>query len=184
MRKVIVFMLTTLDGYYAGPNDEIDWHLVDDEFNAFAIRQLDSVDVLLFGRRTYEGMVSYWPTAAAATENPEITAKMNAKPKIVFSRTLGSADWQNTRLIKEDIAAEIAELKQQPGQDLIIFGSSNLSASFINLGLIDEFRIMVSPVVLGRGKPLFGGIENTLELKLLKTEPFSSGNVLHYYEPA
>lgn len=184
MRKVIVFMMTTLDGYVAGPNGEIDWHVVDDEFNEFAAHQLDSVDMLLFGRVTYEGMASYWPTPAAATDDPTIAEKMNTLPKIVFSRTLEKADWQNTRLIKDNIAEEIARLKQQPGKDLIILGSSNLAASFINLGLIDEFRIMVNPVVIGGGKPLFGGVEDTLKLKLLSTRTFRSGNVLHYYEPA
>ncbi len=184
MRKVIVFMMTTLDGYVADPNGEIDWHVVDNEFNEFAIQQLDSVDVLLFGRVTYEGMASYWPTAVATANDPEITEKMNTKSKIVFSRTLDRADWQNTRLIKGNVADEIAKLKQQPGKDLIIFGSSKLSASFVNLGLIDEFRIMVNPVVIGGGQALFAGVSEPLKLKLLNTRTFRSGNVLHYYQPA
>jgi len=183
MRKVIFFMLTTLDGFFEGPNREIDWHNVDEEFNEFAIDQLNSVDVLLFGRVTYELMASYWPTPAAATDDPIVADKMNHLPKIVFSKTLSSVDWQNTRLVKENIAEEISKLKQQPGKDLIIFGSSDLAVTFIRHGLIDEYRIMVNPVVLGNGKPLFKGINDKLNLKLLKTKTFRSGNVLLYYQP-
>jgi dihydrofolate reductase len=183
MRKVMVFMMTSLDGYISDRDGGIDWHVVDEKFNEFAVRQLDAMDTIIFGRVTYEGMASYWPTDIAVKNDPEVAERMNAKPKIVFSRTLNKADWNNTRLIKDNIPAEIAKLKQQPGKDLIIFGSSNLSASFINLGLIDELRIMVSPVVLGNGIPLFGGVDQPLKLSLLKTEAFSSGNVLHYYEP-
>lgn len=184
MRKVIVFMMTTLDGFFAGPNGELDWHVVDEEFNDYAIDQLNSVDVLLFGRVTYQGMASYWPTPSATTDDPIVAEKMNTFPKIVFSKTLEKVEWHNTRLVKENIAEEITQLKQQPGKDLIIFGSSNLSASFLNLDLIDELRIMVNPVVLGDGIPLFKGIHDTLQLKLLKTKTFRSGNVLLYYEPA
>ena len=162
MRKMIFFMLTTLDGFYEGPNKEIDWHNVDEEFNEFAIEQLNSVDVLLFGRVTYELMASYWPTPAATTNDPIVADKMNSLPKIVFSKTLSSVEWQNTRLVKENITEEISKLRQQPGKDLIIFGSSDLAATFIQHGLIDEYRIMVNPVVLGNGKPLFKGIHLNL----------------------
>ena len=184
MRKVIFFMLTTLDGFYEGPNKEIDWHNVDEEYNQFAIDQLNSVDVLLFGRVTYELMASYWTTEAATTNDPIVADKMNHLPKIVFSKTLASVEWQNTRLVKENIAEEIAKLQRQPGKDLIIFGSSDLAVTLIQDGLIDEYRIMVNPVVLGNGKPLFRGIKNKLNLRLIDTRKFKSGNVLLYYEPA
>ena len=183
MRKVMLFMMVTLDGFYAGPNGEIDWHVVDDEFNVFAIDQLNSVDVLLFGRVTYEGMASYWPTPAAVLDDPVVAAKMNQMSKIVFSKTLKTVEWQNTRLVKENIVEEISNLKKQPGKDLIIFGSSNLAVSFMRHGLLDELRIMVNPVVLGSGKPLFQGLNDRHKLKLLKTKTFSSGNVLLYYQP-
>jgi dihydrofolate reductase len=176
-------MMVTLDGFFEGPNGEIDWHNVDQEFNELAIEQLDSVDILLFGRKTYELMASYWPTPAAATDHPIVADKMNRLPKIVFSKTLSSVEWQNTRLVKENVAEEVAKLVQQPGKDLIIFGSSDLAVTFIQHGLLDEFRIMVNPVVLGSGKPLFKGIKDRLNLKLLKTKTFRSGNVLLYYEP-
>ncbi len=183
MRKVLLFMLVTLDGYFEGPHGELDWHNVDEEFNEFARDQLNSVGVLLFGRRTYELMARYWPTPSATTNDPIIAKKMNAMPKIVFSTTLENAEWNNTRLIKANIAEEISKLKQQPGKDLIIFGSSNLAVSLIQMDLIDEYRIMVNPVVLGNGKPLFKGINDKRNLKLSKTKTFDSGNVLMYYRP-
>ena len=183
MRKVFLFMMVTLDGFFEGPNHEIDWHNVDEEFNEFAIDQLNEVDTILFGRVTYEGMASYWPTTGAIEDDPEVAARMNAIPKIVFSRTLDRAEWSNSRLIRENIAEEVLRLKQQQGRDLAIFGSANLTMSLLQMGLIDELRLMVNPVVLGKGKPLFEGIHEKLNLKLIKTRGFRSGNVLLYYQP-
>jgi len=184
MRKLILFNMVTVEGFYEGPNGDINWHNVDEEFNEFAIEQLDSVSVILFGRVTYEMMASYWPTPAALSDDPAVAGKMNSMPKIVFSTSLSSADWQNTRLIKENIAEELKQLKQQPGKDLIIFGSGKLAASLTQLGLIDEYRIIIAPVAIGTGNPLFMGVTETLNLNLLKARPFKSGNVLLYYEPA
>ncbi len=184
MRRVVFFMLVTLDGFFEGPNGEIDWHVVDEEFNEFAIEQLNSVDMLLFGRVTYELMASYWPTEAAITDDPIVAGRMNTLPKIVFSRTLSGVEWKNTRLVKEDAEEEISKLKQQPGKDLIILGSSDLAVTLIEHDLIDEFRIMVNPVVLGNGKSLFRGIKDRLKLELVQTRTFRSGNVLLYYQPA
>ncbi len=184
MRKVIFFMLTSLDGYFEGPDRDINWHHVDDEFDEFAVEQVNTVDTLLFGRVTYELMASYWPTPAAKTDDPVVAEKMNTTPKIVFSKTLKKVDWEQTKLIQDNFVEEILKLKGQPGQDLIIFGSSDLAVTFIEHGLIDEFRIMVNPIVLGNGKTLFKGLKDKLNLKLLKTRTFKSGNVLLYYEPA
>jgi dihydrofolate reductase len=183
MRKVFLFMMITLDGFFEGPNHEIDWHNVDEEFNEFAIHQLDEVDALLFGRVTYQGMASYWPTQFAKENDPVVADKMNTVPKLVFSKTLDKAEWNNSRLVKEHIAEEVSKLKQQQGRDLAIFGSSNLAVSLLQMGLIDELRIMVNPVVLGNGKALFKGIDDKVSLKLLKTQTFRSGNVLLYYQP-
>jgi dihydrofolate reductase len=113
-----------------------------------------------------------------------IAAQMNGISKIVISRTLDKADWNNTRLIKDNVAEEITRLKQQLGKDLAIFGSANLTASLMQLGLVDEFRIMVNPIVLGKGTPLFQGVSQPIKLKLIKTRAFGSGNVLLYYQPA
>lgn len=184
MRKLCMFNLITLDGYFEGPNREIEWHNVDDEFNEFAIDQLNTTDLLLFGRITYELMASYWPTETAVKNDPIVAGKMNILPKIVFSKTLTSVKWNNTRLVKENVAEVILKLKQQPGKDMFIFGSSGLSLTCIKHGLIDEYRIIVNPVVLGNGNPLFKGIDNRLYLKLIKTRKFKSGNVLLYYESA
>jgi dihydrofolate reductase len=184
MRKLISFMVVTLDGYYEGPNGEFDWPNVDDEFNEFAIRQLNDIDTLVFGRVTYEGMASYWPTPQAQEDDPAVTGVMNSVPKIVFSSTLDKADWQNTRLIKGDAAEGIMELKRQPGKDLALFGSPSLTVSLLERGLVDELRVMVHPILLGAGKSLFKGLQDRVSVKLQTTTTFSSGNVLLTYRPA
>jgi dihydrofolate reductase len=183
MRKVLMFNMVTLDGFFEGPHGEIDWHRVDAEFNEFAAEQLDSVDVLLFGRKTYTMMAGYWPTPLAIHDDPVIAEKMNTKAKLVFSRTLKTAEWSNTRLVGENAAEELLELKAQPGRDLIVFGSANLSAALTERGLIDEYRLIVNPVVLGAGRPLFEGFPEKIGLKLLGTRTFGNGNVLVRYRP-
>jgi dihydrofolate reductase len=184
MRKVIMFNLITLDGYFEGLNKDITWHQVDDEFNEFAIEQLSKTDGLIFGRVTYQLMAAYWPTPMAVENDPIVAGKMNSLPKFVFSKTLEKADWNNTQLIKGDAVEELKKLKQQPGKDLFIFGSANLSSTFTENGLIDEYRIMVNPIVLGAGNPLFKGNGEMLKLKLLNTKTFGNGNMLLYYQPS
>jgi len=184
MRKVIFQMMVTLDGFYEGLNGDIDWHNVDKEFNEYAIDLLNSIDILLFGRKTYQMMAGYWPTPDAVKNSPVIAGKMNSLSKIAFSRTLTTVEWENTRLVKDNIPEEMAKLKRLPGKDIAIFGSSDLALTFIEHGLIDEYRIMINPVVLGAGKPLFLGIKTKLNLELAKRRVFKSGNVLGYYEPA
>ncbi len=183
MRKLYLFNMVTLDGFFEGINHELDWHNVDDEFNDFAIDQLNGTDLLLFGRVTYEMMAGYWPTPEATKDDPIVADKMNSLPKIVFSRTLEKAGWTNATLIKGKIAEEVLRLKQLPGKEIAIFGSSELALTLIHHRLIDEFRIIVNPVVLGAGKPLFRGIDIRLNLQLLKVKEFASGNVLLCYEP-
>ena len=184
MRKVILFNMVSVDGLFEGPNRDINWHTVDEEFNQFAIKQLDEADGLIFGRVTYELMASYWPTTAAAEDDPAVAERMNALPKIVFSKTLQAAGWQNTRLVSEDTAGEVTRLKQQPGADLLIFGSGCLAGYLTRHGLIDEYRLMVAPLVLGSGTPLFQGVHGPQSLKLLNTRAFGNGNVLLSYQPA
>ena len=183
MRKLMSFLMTSLDGYHEGPNHELDWHNVDDEFNRFAIQQTGEADLLVFGRITYEMMAAYWPTPEAAETDPAIAAMMNGLPKIVVSRTLDRADWANTRIVREDVPAALADLKRQPGKDIFIFGSSNLTASLLRSGLVDELRIIVNPVVLGGGHPVLQTADRT-SMKLLGSRTFDSGNVLLCYEPA
>ena len=128
MRKVLFFMLTSLDGFFVGPNHDISWHHVDEEFNDFAIQQLQEFDLLLFGRVTYQMMASYWPTEGAIHDDPIVAGKMNSIRKIVVSNTLSQVGWDNTRLVKENVIEEISTLKQQPGKDIAIFGSSDLNS--------------------------------------------------------
>ena len=188
MRKVILSNSVTLDGFFAGPNGELDWFIVDEEFKQYANDLLSNVDALLFGRVTYQLMADYWPAAATnpstSKSDLEIADKMNNLPKIVFSKTLQEVKWNNSRLVKENIAEEISKMKQQPGKDMVIFGSGSIVSTFMQLGLIDEYRIIVNPVVLGSGKPLFKGMNDKQNLKLLKTRVFSSGIVILFYEPA
>jgi dihydrofolate reductase len=194
MRKVIASTFVTLDGLMVGPNEEMDWVLdnLDGEMENDIADQLKSVDAILLGRVTYQIMANYWPTATAAgtsvqrsqgVEDPIITDRMNNLPKIVFSKTLQKVEWNNSRLVKENIADEVSKMKQQPGKDLVLFAGADIASTFIQLDLIDEYRIIVNPVVLGSGKPLFKDINNRLNLKLLKTKTFSCGNVILYYQP-
>ena len=183
MRKLFVFNLVTLDGYFEGPNREIDWHNVDAEFNEYAIDMLNSVDALIFGRVTYDLMASYWPTPDAIKNDPIVAEKMNTLPKIVFSRTLEKVEWNNTRLVKANIEEEIKKMKKQSGKDMALLGSGSILSQFARQGLMDEYRIMVNPVVLGDGKPLFKDIKDRLNLKLTNTRTFGNGNVLLYYQP-
>ena len=183
MRKLFVFNLVTLDGYFEGPNRQIDWHNVDAEFNEYAIDMLNSVDALIFGRVTYELMASYWPTPDVIKNDPIVAEKMNTLPKIVFSRTLAKAEWNNTSLAKADIEEEIKKMKKQSGKDIALLGSGSILSLFARQGLMDEYRIMVNPVVLGDGRPLFKDIKDRLNFKLTKTRTFGNGNVLLYYQP-
>jgi dihydrofolate reductase len=184
MTKVILFNLMTLDGYFAGPDGEIDWHNVDDEFNEFAIDQLNTVGGLIFGRVTYQMMASYWPTPEAIADDPVVAGKMNELPKIVFSRSLDAVEWSNTRLVKGDAVQEITQLRSQAGKDLYVFGSADLAAALTQAGLIDEYRVIVNPVILGKGRPLFPCADHRINLSLTNVRTFRNGNVLLYYVPA
>jgi dihydrofolate reductase len=181
MKRVIFQMSVSLDGYIEGPNHEIDWHLVDDEFNAYAVEMLKASAALIMGRRTYELMARFWPTD---TDNdPVVKEQMNSTPKLVFSRTLRKVEWQNSRLAAGSIADEVARLKQVPGDGLLPVGGSELAACFLEQGLIDELRIIQTPILLGGGKTVFGGIKKRYPLRLLSTKNFKSGNVVSIYEP-
>jgi len=175
--------MVTLDGYFEGVNHSIEWHNVDHEFNEFVVDQLDSAGILLFGRNTYELMAGYWPTLSATTDEPIVAYKMNTISKIVISTTLEKAAWENTRLISKNIENELRLIKNSPGKDIFILGSASLSSMLREMGMIDEYRIMINPVAIGQGKQLFSTLNETLNFRLLKTRKFKSGNVLLYYEP-
>jgi dihydrofolate reductase len=180
MGKLIMWNLLTLDGYFEGAKSwELDWHeqVWGEELERLSIEQLHSADRLLFGRVTYEGMAAYWRSA-----HGEVADLMNSIPKVVFSRTLERPDWANTTLVKENAATAVGDLKKQCDRDIFVFGSANLSETLMNDDLFDEYRLAITPVVLGKGKPLFGRSLSRHKLKLLEARPLTSGCVILRYE--
>jgi dihydrofolate reductase len=184
MRNVVLSMFITLDGFIAGPNGEFDAFDPSEEELAFGNEFFRTVDGFLFGRVIYEGFVSYWdaldPTEGSLSPaNREFARIFRTKTRVVFSRTLEKVD--DAILIKDNIATEVAKLKHQPGRDLALVCGPVLLATFVRLGLIDEYRLMVLPTALGHGKALFGDLQEGLKLKLVATRVFTSGTVLHHY---
>ena len=190
MRSIHLFVMLSLDGYFEGPNHDLSWHNVDDEFNKYAIEQLKETGLILFGRRTYQLMEDFWPKAAVDPETSpddrEVARLMNNTEKIVFSRTLEGVreteNWKNVKLRSKVDPVEIRRLKEMPGKDIWV-GTSDLAVSFIKESLIDEFRFMVNPVIVGGGTRIFQGLDQRLDLELTKTRRFQSGNMLVYYRP-
>ena len=180
MRKLFFQMMVSLDGYFEPPDKRVDWHVVDDDFMRYVADMLDSIDGMVMGRVVYEAMAAVWPTASGPHAGP-----MNTLPKFVVSRTLDRLPvaWNNARLLEGDAVEQIGKLKQQPGKPLSV-GGSNLVASLVPSGLVDEYRILVAPIVLGGGTPLFHGIRDRLRLKLVETRTFRSGVVAQHYHPA
>ncbi|MFF2885798.1 dihydrofolate reductase family protein [Paenibacillus sp. NPDC057967] len=176
LRKLIVQEMVSLDGYFAGPEGEIDWHRADEDYVAYAGLFLQSVDLLLFGRVTYELMAAFWPTA-----KHELASVMNEREKIVFSKRLVSANWRHTRLVSHDACEEIKRLKREAGQDMAVLGSGLLASSLLRAGLVDEMQLTVVPIILGHGIPLFRNIHPQVPLQLVHTESYLSGNVLLRY---
>jgi dihydrofolate reductase len=185
MRKIIQWVLASADGYVNGPNGEFDWAPLTPEMGEYSERLHERADTFLFGRGVWDMMAGYWPQVESITddEHDRQFAKLwLATPKIVFSHTLEKADW-NTRVISDNLAEEVAALKQQPGKDMLITGGSGLPASLTALGLIDEYHIAVHPVVLGGGKPLFGKQER-INLRLVDSRTVDSKVVILHYQPA
>jgi dihydrofolate reductase len=180
MRKLIMWNVITLDGYFEGVKSwDLDFHnlIWGKELEDISLEQLNSADYLVFGRKTYEGMVAYWKT-----EKGKIADLMNAIPKLVFSRTLQSVDWNNSSLIRENASAEISRLKSQGNGDLYVFGSANLSETFIRDNLFDEYRIGISPVIAGRGTHLFAKDMVERKLSLISSQPLMTGGVVLKYK--
>lgn len=186
MRKIISLMHVSLDGFVAGANGEMDWIYMDDEIFNDVTELAGTTDAAIYGRVTYQMMESYWPTVLnnpSSAENELHHARWVEKiHKIVFSTTLEKVDWNNTRLITYNIEEEVRKLKEQPGKNMMIFGSPTLTHSFMKMDLIDEYRVNVNPVILGDGIPLFKNIKNRVRLKLLKEKTFNEGVVGSYYE--
>jgi dihydrofolate reductase len=178
MANLIMWNLMTLDGQVEGPNRDISWHLDvwGEELERLSIEQVKATGGLLFGRITYELMANYWPN-----EKGEIADFMNALPKFVFSRTLIRLDWNNTRLFNGDLPDTVARLKRDTPKDIFLFGSADLAASLISHDLIDEFRIGVTPHLLGAGTPLFKSSGQRRKLTLIDSRPLSNGTVILRY---
>jgi len=186
MRKLIVFNHVSLDGYFVDDRGEMSWAKADHqdpEWDAFVAGNAGGGGVLVFGRVTYEMMASFWPTPFAIEAMPAIAEAMNHSQKVVFSRTLDHVAWNNTTLVKGDLAAEIRTLKQQPGPGMAILGSGTLVSQLTEARLIDEYQVVVNPVILGAGRTMFEGVKETLRLKPTQTRAFKNGNVLLCYEP-
>lgn len=185
-KKLFLFMMVSLDGYFEGRGHDLSWHNVDREFVKFAIEQTGSVGTILFGHKTYKLMESFWPTDKAR-DDPKTAELINKTPKIVFSHNLlkvyETEKWKNVRIFHKVDPQEINKLKKENSKDMAIFGSNNLAVGLAEKNLIDEFRIMVNPVVLGKGTPLFYGVKKKFNLKLIKIREFKNGNVLLYYRP-
>ncbi len=185
MRRVIAFEQVSLDGFFVDGKGDMSWaHKRDAEWTEFAGSNASGDAALVFGRVTYEMMASFWPTPQARESMPAVAEGMNKLPKIVFSRTLKTASWQNTTLVKGDPVAHVRKLKSEPGPGVAILGSGSIVSQLAAAGLIDEFQIVVNPIVLGKGRTLFEGVEEKIPLKLVKSRAFGNGNVVLYYEPA
>jgi dihydrofolate reductase len=183
MRTLASFIFTSLDGFYEGPNGELDWPVIDDEFDDFAVRQLDEADLVGFGGATYEHMAAYWPTDQAKANDPAITTRMNDKEKVVFSTTLTDASWSRTTVIRGEAAECVPTLKAAAGKEILVLGSAHLTANLAQAGVLDELRIMICPIVLGQGRSLFEDLKNRVSLTLLRVKQFNSGNLVLTYRP-
>lgn len=176
MRKVVLCDMISLDGCYEGPGEgwrALDWHRADDAWEAYGIELLRAAGVLLLGRRTYEGFAEFW-----SAQTGELASLLNDIPKVVFSTTLQRAEWNNSRLVRENAAEEVARMKAEAGKNLLIFGSADFAATLTRERLIDEYLIGINPVFLGAGRPFFPPGEPRLDLELLATRTFASGIVV------
>jgi dihydrofolate reductase len=184
MRKLIVFNMVSLDGFFVDGKGDMSWaHKQDAEWNAFVSGNASGSGVLVFGRITYDLMASYWPTPMALQNSPVVAKGMNEMPKIVFSRTLDKASWSNTKLLKGDLATEVRNLKREAGPDMVILGSGSIVSQLAQQNLIDEYQLAVSPIVLGKGRTLFEGVKEKLNMRLTTSRIFGNGTVFACYQP-
>jgi dihydrofolate reductase len=189
-------MSLSLDGYFARENDDVSWsHSDDEEFGEFTAGNASGGGMLIFGRKTYEMMVSFWPTPQAVQDMPKIAEGMNRMKKVVFSKTLETSDWENTEIVKGDLVSEVRKLKGGTGAppidetestdgDITILGSASLVTQLTEAGLIDQYQFVVVPIALGSGRAIFEGMKEPRRLKLRKSISFKNGNVVSSYEPA
>jgi dihydrofolate reductase len=185
MRKLGMFNNVSVDGYFVDAMGDMGWahSKPDAEWDAFIAGNASGDGELLFGRVTYDMMASFWPTAEAKKNMPAVAAGMNSMSKVLFSKTMDKASWNNTKLMKGELVAEVRKMKQASGPDMVILGSGSIVSQLAAEGLIDEFQLAVKPIVLGEGRTLFEGVKEKLELKLTKSRAFGNGSVVLWYEP-
>lgn len=186
MRKLIAFNHVSVDGYFVSADGDYRWAQKgndDPEFTAFVAGNASGGGELMLGRITYQLMASFWPTPIADQHAPTVAPVMNAMRKIVFSRTLNEATWNNTKLIKGDLVSEVSKLKEETGPGMAILGSGNIVAQLAAANLIDEYQMVLDPVALGKGRSMFDGIPKTLALKLAQSRVFKNGKIYLCYEP-
>ena len=195
MRRIVMFNRVTADGYFAGPDGNLEWVVQEQELDKTAAEKLPGADTILFGRRTYELFEAFWPHAlddsptapdphSAGRRSQEIRAMavwINEATKVVFSRTRKDVTWRNSRLLHEFDPRQIEAMKTQPGKDIMIFGSGSIVSQLTQHGLIDEYQFVVSPIVLGSGRPLLSGVSKSSRLDLLEAKKYQSGNVMLRY---
>ena len=185
MRSLIYFMHSSLDGFVAGSNGEMNWITVDDEIFDFVATMTDQADTALYGRVTFQMMEAYWPTAGeqpnASRHDKEHSIWYKNVSKVVLSKTINETGLKNTKIISDNLFENINKLKQEPGKNILIFGSPRASHSLINMGLVDEFWIFLNPILIGEGISLFKNVPELIKLILLETKTFTSGVIaLHY----
>ena len=187
MRKLTVFNHVTLDGYFVNKQNDFGWARhgnEEPEFAEFVAENAKGGGALVFGRKTYALMAGFWPTPVADKHDPIVAKQMNAMPKIVFSKTLDAAHWNNTRLMKGDLITEARKLKSEDGPDMCILGSGSLVPQLASAGLIDEYQMVLDPIALGDGRSMFAGLEKPLDLKLARSRIFRNGKIFLSYAPA
>jgi len=183
MRRIITSNMVSLDGYLAGPGGDLSWHVISDEFHSYAVDTMSAAGSLIFGRITYQVMESYWPSEDVKVSDPIVAAQMNGLEKIVFSKTLKSVVWENTRLINSDVEKNILELKSMAGKDMLILGSGSIVSALTAADLIDEYRIFICPVLLGAGIYQFNGLPHKKNLTLTDCKKLDSGVIKLCYQP-
>ena len=187
MRKLTVFNNVTLDGYFVDAKGDMSWAhrpTSDPEYNAFVSENASGEGELLFGRITYQLMLSYWPTPMAQQNDPVVADGMNRMRKVVFSRTLKEVTWNNTNLVKGDLVEAVRKMKSEEGPPMVILGSGSIVSQLARARLVDEYQIVLNAIALGKGRTMFDGMTEKLPMKLLRSRVFGNGNVFLSYEPA
>jgi len=183
MRKIIVLSYLTLDGFTASKGGGSKWLVWDNGVDEYYKETQRTADTIFFGRTSYESLKDYWSTSKSSGEDTGMIEYINETKKIVFSKSMKTADWNNSSLLCEIVPDEIEAIKNEPGKNIIVIGSGSVVSQLENVKLIDEYRFISIPVVLGEGKPYFENLDDKLELELIETKSFECGSVLHRYQP-